>query len=70
MPFKRLNKDKKNVVYQIEFSQCPSQCIGETEIGEIRLQEHVRNVTNQNQNSEIYRHRRDTGCNNKKKYND
>ena len=27
----------------------------------IRLQEHVRNVTSQNQNSEIYKHRRDTG---------
>ena len=35
-------------------------CVGETgRTTKVRLQEHVRNITNQN--SEIYKHRRDTG---------
>ena len=62
MKERRSNEDKKNVNYQIAFSQCPSQYIGQTgRTTKICLQEHVRNVTNQNQNSEIYKNRRDTG---------
>ena len=59
---RRSNEYKKNAVYQIVSFPVPCQYIVETEkTTKIRLQEYVRYVTNQNKNSEINKHRRDTG---------
>ena len=55
-------QDKCNVVYKINCNDCTSEYIGETGINlHTRLEEHMKDIRIEKENSLVYQHSRDTG---------
>lgn len=62
MKDKRPNKDKKNVVYKIDCSECDIAYIGETgRDTKTRIKEHQKYIEKKNETSAIYQHNKATG---------